>query len=48
MWQPEHGRQPPADGSYDVLGTKDGANVFYDVSADLTTFTLNTGAGHHS
>jgi len=35
------------DGSYDVLGTKDGANVFYDVSADLTTFTLNDGAGHH-
>jgi hypothetical protein len=27
-----------------VLGTKAGANVFYDVSADLTTFTLNTNA----
>ena len=34
------------DGSYDVLGTKAGAEVFYDVSADLKTFTLNThGAG---
>ena len=34
------------DGSYDVLGTKAGASVFYDVSADLKTFTLNTqGAG---
>jgi hypothetical protein len=33
------------DGSYDVLGTKAGTNVFYDVSADLTTFTLNTGGG---
>ena len=30
------------DGSYDVLGTKDGSPVFYDVSADLTTFTTNT------
>ena len=30
------------DGSYDVLGTKAGANVMYDVSADLKTFTLNT------
>jgi len=35
------------DGSYDVLGTKDGANVFYDVSADLTTFTLDSAGGHH-
>jgi hypothetical protein len=34
------------DGSYDVLGTKAGAAVFYDVSADLQTFTLNAnGAG---
>ncbi|WP_344613962.1 hypothetical protein [Dactylosporangium salmoneum] len=32
-----------ADGSYDVLGTKDGAKVFYEVSADLKTFTLHTG-----
>jgi hypothetical protein len=30
------------DGSYDVLGTKDGSPVFYDVSSDLTTFTANT------
>ena len=36
------------DGSYDVLGTKAGANVMYDVSADLATITLNThtGGGH--
>jgi Spy/CpxP family protein refolding chaperone len=33
------------DGSYDVLGTKAGASVFYDVSADLKTFTLNAGGG---
>ena len=33
------------DGSYDVLGTKAGVPVFYDVSADLTTFTLNAGGG---
>ncbi|GAA2608473.1 hypothetical protein [Paractinoplanes durhamensis] len=33
------------DGSYDVLGTKAGANVMYDVSADLTTFTQNTRTG---
>jgi hypothetical protein len=33
------------DGSYDVLGTKAGAEVMYDVSADLTTFTQNTHAG---
>jgi hypothetical protein len=32
------------DGSYDVLGTKAGADVMYDVSADLKTFTLNTHA----
>src|SRR3954470_6660033 len=31
------------DGSYDVLGTKAGAPVFYDVSADLTTFTAGAG-----
>jgi hypothetical protein len=31
-----------ADGSYDVLGTKDGANVFYEVSADLNTITQHT------
>jgi hypothetical protein len=34
------------DGSYDVLGTKGGADVFYDVSADLKTFALNAGGGH--
>jgi hypothetical protein len=33
------------DGSYDVRGTKNGANVFYDVSADLNTITLNSGEG---
>jgi hypothetical protein len=33
------------DGSYDVLGTKAGANVMYDVSADLSTFTQSTHAG---
>jgi hypothetical protein len=32
------------DGSYDVLGTKAGANVMYDVSTDLTTVTQNTHA----
>ncbi len=32
-----------ADGSYDVLGTKAGARVMYDVSADLATFTAHTG-----
>jgi hypothetical protein len=32
------------DGSYDVLGAKAGASVFYDVSADLKTFTLNAHA----
>ena len=31
------------DGSYDVLGSKAGAPVMYDVSADLTTFTAHTG-----
>ena len=33
------------DGSYDVLGTKAGAPVFYDVSADLGTFTAGGGRG---
>ncbi|MGI5175370.1 hypothetical protein ACQEVZ_03445 [Dactylosporangium sp. CA-152071] len=33
------------DGSYDVFGTKDGARVMYDVSADLKTFTARTGKG---
>jgi hypothetical protein len=35
--------QKDADGSYDVYGTKAGAQVAYDVSADLTTFTARTG-----
>lgn len=34
------------DGSYDVLGTKDGAPVMFDVSADLATITQSTGGGH--
>jgi hypothetical protein len=33
------------DGSYDVVGTKGGATVMFDVSADLTTITEGTG-GH--
>ena len=33
------------DGSYDVLGTKAGSNVMFDVSADLATITQNTRAG---
>lgn len=35
------------DGSYDVLGTKDGAEIMYDVSADLTTFTQNSDKAEH-
>lgn len=31
------------DGSYDVLGTKDGQPVFFDVSSDLATITENAG-----
>ncbi len=31
------------DGSYDALGTKAGAPVFFDVSADLKTVTARTG-----
>ena len=35
------------DGSYDVLGSKSGAQVMYDVSKDLKTITQNTlRAGH--
>ncbi len=34
-----------ADGSYDVTGTKDGANVRYEVSADLATVTLDERKG---
>ena len=33
------------DGSYDVLGTKAGANVMLEVSKDLKTITTNTGGG---
>ncbi len=33
------------DGSYDVMGTKAGADVFLDVSKDLATITTHTG-GH--
>ncbi len=32
-----------ADGSYDVFGTKDGNQIKYDVSADLSTFTQDAG-----
>ena len=39
------------DGSYDALGTKAGAPVFFDVSADLKTVTAATrgpgGPGGH-
>jgi hypothetical protein len=35
--------QKDPDGSYDVYGTKAGAKVAYDVSADLETFTARTG-----
>lgn len=35
-------RQDP-DGSYDVLGTKAGSPVFYEVSKDLSTITERTG-----
>ena len=31
------------DGSYDVFGTKAGANVMLEVSKDLATITTNTG-----
>lgn len=33
------------DGSYDVLGTKAGAQVMYNVSADLTTISQASGQG---
>jgi hypothetical protein len=35
--------QKDPDNSYDVYGTKAGAQVAYDVSADLSTFTARTG-----
>jgi hypothetical protein len=31
-----------ADGSYDVVGTKDSKKVLYEVSADLTTVTARS------
>jgi hypothetical protein len=33
------------DGSYDVLGTKSGSQVMFDVSADLKTISQNTFGG---
>ncbi|MEV0567504.1 hypothetical protein, partial [Dactylosporangium sp. NPDC050588] len=41
------GVRKDSDGSYDVFGTKDGAKVMYEVSADLKTFTARTGKGDH-
>ena len=35
------------DGSYDVLATKSGNQVMYDVSKDLNTITQNTFGGDH-
>jgi len=35
------------DGSYDVLATKSGNQVMYDVSKDLKTITQNTFGGGH-
>jgi hypothetical protein len=35
------------DGSYDVLGTKNGSPVMFDVSKELATITQNTFAGGH-
>jgi hypothetical protein len=34
------------DGSYDIDGTKAGAQVMYDVSADLATFTERAAGTH--
>lgn len=34
-----------SDGSYDVVGTKDGANVMYEVSSDLATVTQAQAGG---
>jgi hypothetical protein len=36
------------DGSYDVLATKAGNQVMYDVSKDLNTITQNTFGGGHN
>lgn len=35
--------QKDPDGSYDVIGTKDGANIRFEVSADLATITQGGG-----
>ncbi len=35
------------DGSYDVFGTKAGAQVMLEASADLKTITQNTASGRH-
>jgi 3-oxoacyl-ACP reductase-like protein len=34
------------DGSYDVFGTKSGANVMLEVSKDLKSITTNAGGQH--
>src|SRR3954465_13050084 len=36
------------DGSYDVFGTKSGANLMLEVSKDLNSITTNTGGGGHN
>src|SRR6188474_3506814 len=40
--------QKDPDGSYDVDGTKAGAPVRFEVSADLKTITASTGGGRGS
>jgi hypothetical protein len=37
--------QKDPDGSYDVFGTKAGAQVMFEVSKDLKTITQNTFGG---
>ncbi|MGV1010697.1 MAG: hypothetical protein ACOYBY_19275 [Dermatophilaceae bacterium] len=39
--------QKDPDGSYDVFGTKAGAQVMFDVNADLATITQNANGGGH-
>jgi hypothetical protein len=39
--------QKDPDGSYDVFGTKAGAQVMFEVSADLATITQNANGGGH-
>lgn len=41
------GVRKDADGSYDVLGTKDGEKVFYEVSADLSSVSLKERPSGH-